>query len=48
MPDEAQNSKRMPRRFRFLRVPLFRPLATNLAAATGGVKIMYLVPQRHT
>ncbi len=32
MPNQAQNSEQMPRRFGFLRVPLFRLLAINLAA----------------
>jgi hypothetical protein len=32
MSDEAHNTKQMPRRFSFLRVPLFRLLAINLAA----------------
>jgi len=32
MPDEMQNSQRVPRKFAFLRVPLFRLLAINLAA----------------
>ena len=32
MPDEMRNRKQMPRRLGFLRVPLFRLLAINLAA----------------
>ena len=32
MPDQTQSKQRMPRRFGFLRVPLFRLLAINLAA----------------
>lgn len=32
MPDEAQSEQRTPRKFGFLRVPLFRLLAINLAA----------------
>jgi hypothetical protein len=31
MLDEARNTRQMPRRFGFLRVPLFRLLAINLA-----------------
>jgi hypothetical protein len=31
MPDDALRKKQMPRRFSFLRVPLFRLLAINLA-----------------
>ena len=32
MPDDVRNSKQRPRRLGFLRVPLFRLLAINLAA----------------
>jgi hypothetical protein len=32
MPDEMQDSDQTPRKFAFLRVPLFRLLAINLAA----------------
>ena len=32
MPDEMQNSQRVPRKFAFLRVSLYRLLAINLAA----------------
>jgi hypothetical protein len=32
MPDEARDKEQMPKRFGFLRVPLFRLLAINLAA----------------
>jgi hypothetical protein len=40
MADERQSERRMPRRFNFLRVPLFRLLAINLAA---GVTLATLV-----
>jgi hypothetical protein len=40
MADERQSKGRMPRRFNFLRVPLFRLLAINLAA---GVALATLV-----
>ena len=35
MPDRARNSKPMSRRWGFLRVPLFRLLAINLAAGAA-------------
>lgn len=35
MPNDARNKKQEPRRFHFLRVPLFRLLAINLAAGTA-------------
>jgi hypothetical protein len=35
MPNEVQIGQRMPRRFSFLRLPLFRLLAINLAAGTA-------------
>jgi hypothetical protein len=35
MPDEVRSKQQMPRRFGFLRVPLFRLLAINLAAGTA-------------
>jgi hypothetical protein len=35
MLDQARNSRQMPDRFWFLRVPLFRLLAINLAAGTA-------------
>jgi hypothetical protein len=35
MPDQARNDKPMPRRWDFLRVPLFRLLAINLAAGAA-------------
>ena len=35
MPDRARNSQPMPRRRGFLRVPLFRLLAINLAAGAA-------------
>ena len=40
MADDQQSEGRMPRRFNFLRVPLFRLLAINLAA---GVTLATLV-----
>ncbi len=40
MLDEARNSKRMPDRFWFLRVPLFRLLAINLAAGTAAAALL--------
>jgi hypothetical protein len=35
MPDEMRSKKQMPQTFGFLRVPLFRLLAINLAAGTA-------------
>jgi hypothetical protein len=35
MPDEVRSKGQMPRRLGFLRVPLFRLLAINLAAGTA-------------
>ena len=35
MPDDVQDKAQTPRRFHFLRVPLFRLLAINLAAGTA-------------
>jgi hypothetical protein len=35
MPHETENDKQMPRRLAFLRVPLFRLLAINLAAGVA-------------